>query len=197
MNFLFHLYLSGNDAELLAGNLMGDFVKGKLTGHFPAGIEEGIALHRRIDSFAGTNRHFLGSKRRLDARFGHFRGVLVDLFYDHFLAVHWDDYGAVSLRQFLADTRLAIRRYGNILPERLRRVEPYIFGELLPSYLEVSGIERALARMSSRIARSNPLGEGAGELRKYYEGLENDFYEFLPEVREFAGEERRKLRTVT
>ncbi|MGA2151478.1 MAG: DUF479 domain-containing protein, partial [Geobacteraceae bacterium] len=51
MNFLAHLYLSGDDPELLVGNLLGDFVKGRLSGNFPDGIERGIELHRRIDSF--------------------------------------------------------------------------------------------------------------------------------------------------
>ncbi|HTP65656.1 MAG TPA: ACP phosphodiesterase [Geobacteraceae bacterium] len=191
MNFLFHLYLSGDDAEILVGNLMGDFVKGKLAGRFPAGIEEGIMFHRRIDSFAGMNRHFLGSKRRLDVRFGHFRGVLVDLYYDHFLAVHWDDYAAVPFMQFLADTRLTVKRYGNVLPDRLRAVEPYIFGELLPSYLEVAGIERALTRMSGRIERRNPLAEGGEELRRHYGEICEDFRGFIAEAREFAREERK------
>lgn len=188
MNFLAHLFLSGADPELLVGNLLGDFVKGRLEGHFPAGIERGILLHRQIDSFAGRNRHFLRSKKRLDTSFGHYRGVLVDLFYDHFLAVLWDEYANVPLQLFLSGAMRIVKEYEDILPERLRRIAPLIFTELLPSYLEVQGIERALQRMSTRIARPNRLGEGGVELRRHYDWLCGDFREFLPELREFVWE---------
>jgi len=189
MNFLAHLFISGADPELLVGNLLGDFVKGRLDGHFPAGIERGIRLHRRIDSFAGHNRHFLLSKRRIDASFGHYRGVLVDLFYDHFLAVQWDEYTDLPLQTFLSGARNIVREYEEILPERLARVVPVIFAELLPSYLEVKGIERALQRMSARIVRPNPLGKGGSELRRHYDGFYEDFREFLPELQGFVREE--------
>ncbi len=192
MNFLFHLYLSGDDPELLVGNFMGDFVKGRLGGNFPPGIERGIWLHRRIDTFAGGNRHFLLSKKRLDPSFGHYRGVLVDLFYDHFLALNWDRYCDSPYRSFLADAALIVQSRAALLPGNLRRLVPIFFGDLLPSYLEVEGIGRALERMSSRIARRNPLGNGAGELLLHYEGLSDDFREFLPEAREFVREESSK-----
>ena len=191
MNFLAHLFLSGADPELLVGNLLGDFVKGRLDGQFPAGIERGIWLHRRIDSFAGRNLHFLRSKRRIDASFGHYRGVLVDLFYDHFLAVQWDDYADVPLQPFLSGARRIVLEYEEILPERLARVVPVIFADLLPSYLEVNGIERALQRMSTRITRPNRLGEGGAELRRHYDGLSDDFRKFLPELQGFVREETR------
>jgi acyl carrier protein phosphodiesterase len=189
MNFLAHLFLSGADPELLVGNLLGDFVKGRLDGHFPAGIERGIFLHRRIDSFAGRNLHFLRSKRRIDASFGHYRAVMVDLFYDHFLAVQWDEYADVPLQPFLSWAHGIVLEYEDILPERFARAVPVIFAELLPSYLEVKGIERALQRMSTRIVRPNRLGEGGAELRRHYDGLCGDFREFLPELQGFVRDE--------
>lgn len=171
---------------------MGDFVKGKLSGTFPAGIERGIVLHRRIDSFTGLNQHFLRSKRRLDTSFGHYRGVLVDLFYDHFLAVHWDEYTDVPLQPFLTKVRRIVQEYEEVLPVRLRRIVPVIFAELLPSYLEIKGIELALQRMSHRIARANRLDEGGVELRRHYDGLYGDFLEFLPEIQGYV-REREKI----
>ncbi len=186
MNFLFHLYLSGNDPELLVGNLMGDFVKGRLHGHFPSGIERGIMLHRRIDSFAGQDPHFLKSKRRIEASFGHYRGVLVDLFYDHFLATHWGDYAELPYLRYLDDTLSTVRLYKGHMPEELSRILPVMFGDLLPSYTEIEGIERALRRMSRRLSRPNPLGEGGAELRRHYGALAGDFRAFLPDLQEFV-----------
>jgi acyl carrier protein phosphodiesterase len=186
MNFLAHLFLSGTDPELLVGNLLGDFVKGRLAGRFQSGIERGIVLHRRIDSFASRDRHFIQSKRRIDASFGHYRGVLVDIFYDHFLSVHWNEYADVPLPRFLDGAQRIVLKYEEFLPERFLRVVPVIFAELLPSYLEVKGIGRALQRMSTRIARPNRLGEGGAELLRHYDGLCEDFRRFLPELQGFV-----------
>jgi acyl carrier protein phosphodiesterase len=186
MNFLVHLFLSGNDNDLLVGNLLGDFVKGRLEGQYPVRIEQGIALHRHIDSFCAGNRQFLLSKRRIDPSFGHYRGVLVDLFYDHFLARNWVDHGEIPFHQFLSDTRRVMEEYRAYLPERLRALIPFIFSELLPSYLEIEGISSALGRMSTRIKRRNRLGEGGKELKSHYLALHEDFHIFFPELRRFV-----------
>ena len=188
MNFLAHLYLAGDDEGLIVGNLMGDFVKGRLKGDYPAAVERGIALHRRIDSFTGTNPHFLMSKRRIDVSFGHYRGVMVDLFYDHFLARHWGEYSDTDLSGFLNKMLRVAEKHHPLLPDRLSRFIPYIFAELLPSYLEISGIGRALERMSARSGRRNRLGEGANELKMNYEMLREDFRLFFPELRGFVRE---------
>jgi acyl carrier protein phosphodiesterase len=188
MNFLAHLFLSGNDKDILVGNLLGDFVKGRLEGNYPARIEEGIMFHRNIDSFSGRNLHFVRSKRRIDESFGHYRGVLVDLFYDHFLAKSWPEYGEIAFPEYLSNTQLIIEEYRNYLPERLRNSIQYIFSELLPSYLEIDGISRSLVRMATRSARPNRLGEGGEELKRLYIPLQDDFQNFFPELRAFAGE---------
>ncbi len=182
MNFLAHLHLSGDDPEILVGNLMGDFVKGRLAGRYPSGIERGIQLHRRIDSFAAANASFRCSKTRLDPSFGLYRGVLVDLFYDHFLALHWRDYSPVPFDVFVAAVYHVVAEYEEVLPERLRMVLPVIFTELIPSYLEIGGVEQALGRMAARLGRANPLGEGGGELVRHYDALYDDFCRFFPEA---------------
>jgi acyl carrier protein phosphodiesterase len=186
MNFLIHLFLSGDDSGLLAGNIMGDFVKGRLTGQFPVAVERGLELHRRIDSFAALNSHYIRSKRRISPSFGHYRGIMVDLFYDHFMARDWSGHSPVGLDAYLAKTRTAVEHYRSILPERLRVSLPYIFSELIPSYVEERGISRALVRISSRLKRRNPLGEGGAELQMNYQGFRSDFRLFLPELREFV-----------
>jgi acyl carrier protein phosphodiesterase len=186
MNFLAHLLLSGSDRELLIGNLLGDFVKGRLDGRYPPRIEEGIRLHRSIDSFSGRNRHFIMSKRRIDPIFGHYRGVLVDLFYDHFLARCWSDIADITFPEFLSNTQIVVEGYLDYLPERLRNSIPYIFSELLPSYLEPEEISRALVRMSARSPRRNLLGEGGEELQRHYSPLLEDFHNFFPELRAFV-----------
>jgi acyl carrier protein phosphodiesterase len=182
VNFLFHLFLSGDDPELLVGNLMGDFVRGRLKGHYPAGIEEGIALHRHIDSFADGNRYFLNTKHRINGSFGHYRGILADIFHDHFLAVRWEDHGRVPFSLFLSRARQALHQYEEILPDRLRRIVPLMLQDWLPSYHRIDGIASALIRMSFRVKRANPLAKGAGELTRHYEEFYGDFQGLFPEL---------------
>jgi acyl carrier protein phosphodiesterase len=187
VNFLAHLFLSGDASELLVGNLMGDFVKGRLDGRFPPGIERGILLHREIDSFAGQNPHFLRSKRRLDQSFGLYRGVLVDLFYDHFLAAHWEDYANVPLSLFISDAWRVLCEHKEFLPARLQRIMPLMFRDWLPSYRDIGGIAAVLHRISCfRIKRANRLAEGAEALSRHYGGLCEDFLKFFPELLAFS-----------
>jgi len=187
LNFLTHLFLSNGTPELLVGNLMGDFVKGRLDGRFPPGITQGILLHRGIDSFTAQNEHFLRSKRRLDQSFGHYRGVLVDLFYDHFLAAHWEDYADVPYPVFISDAWQVLRAHKEFLPDRLQRIMPFMFRDWLPSYGTVEGIAASLHRMSRfRLKRKNPLREGADTLTRHYEEFYGDFQQFLPELIEFS-----------
>jgi len=186
MNYLFHLYLSGDDPDILTGNFMGDFVKGRLDDGYPPRLRSGIELHRSIDSFAQKNAHFTRSRLRLGGEFGLYRGILVDLFYDHFLALNWSDFREEPLDQYLKRARRMVEANSRQLPERLQGLLPVIFEEMIPSYLTVGGVAVALARMSRRIARSNPLAEGARELTRHYGALQEDFLCFLPAVRAHA-----------
>jgi acyl carrier protein phosphodiesterase len=188
MNFLFHMLLSGADDQLLVGNFMGDFVKGRLDGRFPPRIRQGVMLHRRIDSFAGRDEHFRHSRLRISTDYGLYRGVLVDLFYDHFLAREWEQWSDEPFTRYLADSRTVVERHHRELPERMQPLIPVIFDELLPSYGEVSGIGSALERMSRRVTRSNPLAGGEAELERHYERLQDDFRAFMPGIRKFASQ---------
>ncbi len=188
MNFLFHMLLSGADDQILVGNFMGDFVKGPLAARFPERIRLGLALHRGIDSFASRDDLFQCSRRRIDPHYGLYRGVLVDLFYDHFLVTEWSDWSDEPFDVYLARTRTVIERHQGELPERLQKLVPTIFETLLPSYAEVSGIGSALERMSRRVKRQNPLAGGEAELLRHYHALRTDFHGFMPLVRSFAAD---------
>ena len=187
MNFLFHLYLSGNDQELLVGNFMGDFVKGRLSqGDYPPKILDGLLLHRKIDSFAQVNSSFQTSRRRLPERFGLYRGILVDMFYDHFLASQWSTWSRRSFEEYLHWVRIVVNHHLDLMPDQLQEFCPVICNELLPSYRTVPGIGAALSRMSRHVSRNNPLAEGTTELERQYEQLKADFETFMPAVQRFV-----------
>ncbi len=186
MNLLFHMYLSGNDQELLVGNFMGDFVKGPLGDTYPSRVRQGLVLHRKIDSFAQRDRSFQASRLRLSPEYGLYRGVLVDLFYDHFLAKEWSVWSDTLLPDYISWARGIIDEHRSIMPKQLQEFVPVIFDQLLPSYPAVAGIESALHRMSRRVRRSNPLAEGGGELMRHYEELKADFERFIIAVKQFS-----------
>ena len=186
------MLLSGDDEQLLNGNFMGDFVKGSLHDRFPVRIGQGITLHRRIDSFAGRNELFQQSRRRIDPHYGLYRGVMVDLFYDHILVKKWNNWSGEPFNEYLDRCKAIIMQSRKELPEQLQKLVPHIFEELLPSYGEVRGICKALERMSRRVTRTNPLAGGEVELERHYDGLLADFGDFLPMVSSFVTEELAK-----
>jgi acyl carrier protein phosphodiesterase len=182
------MYLSGDDPDLLTGNFMGDFVKGPLGDAYPPRILRGLRLHRDIDSFAQRNADFQASRLRLSTDYGLYRGVLVDLFYDHFLARNWDSWSDRPFPDYLSWARSVIDTKLAIMPQKLRDFVPVIFEELLPSYKDVEGTAAALARMSRRVRRPNPLAEGGEELMRHYGELKADFERFIVAVRRFAAD---------
>jgi acyl carrier protein phosphodiesterase len=180
------MFLAGDDPELLVGSFMGDFVKGELGERFPKRIRQGIMLHRKTDSFARDEQHYQRSRRRIDPHYGLYRGILVDLFYDHLLVRGWGDWSAEPLEIYLQRARRVIDAHQEVMPSELQRLVPIVFEELLPSYGEVSGIGAALCRMSRRIRRNNPLAGGERELTRLYQLFQEDFIGFNREAIAFA-----------
>jgi acyl carrier protein phosphodiesterase len=187
MNYLAHLYLSPPDEESLLGSLMGDFVKGPLDGRYGEEITRAIALHRRIDVFTDAHPQVLQSKSRISPMRRRYAGVMIDVFYDHFLAKHWNEFHDDPLEAFTARIyRILLQRHA-MLPAKLQYVAP-IMAQLdwLGSYAEVGSIYTALDRMGQRLKRENRLLNSTDELVENYAELEADFRAFLPEVLHFA-----------
>ncbi len=183
MNYLAHLLLAEATPEAWVGNLLGDFVKGAVGDRFPVAIGEGILLHRQIDAFTDAHAIVQTSKARIDPERRRFAGVLVDMFYDHFLAKHWQDYASIALPDFAQQVYHALQTHQAILPERLQQVLPDIIRQnWLTSYQEIDGIAYALQRMSRRLHRPNPLAAGIVDLQTHYDGLDADFRAFWPDV---------------
>src|SRR5215207_2046643 len=141
MNHLAHLVLADPDPQSLAGNLSGDFVKGVLGDRFPPRMAAGIMQHRRIDAFTDSHPSVAAFRRVLVPEHGHYARVIADMFFDHFLACRFEEYGGESLEAFLERTFATIDRHQELLPERLSVVYPYIRDEQwLQSYREVAAI---------------------------------------------------------
>lgn len=191
MNYLAHLHLGGSDREQLLGSLYGDFVKGPLDNRWPLAIEQAIRLHRRIDAF--TDSHPLIDRTR--ARFPEARrrvsGILVDVFFDHCLSRHWAAYADQPLEAFIARFYRILLSEPD-LPPRLARIAPRMAAQdWLGSYQEFRIIEQVINGMASRLSRP-VLFEGAfAEVEARYALLEQDFFDFYPELLAFVRQAQR------
>jgi acyl carrier protein phosphodiesterase len=188
LNFLAHAHLSRHDDELLAGQMLGDFLEPGWRERLPPRIVEGVNLHHQVDRFTDAHPTFLQSRRRLDPRFRRYSGVLVDVFYDHFLAANWARYHpGESLREFSQRVYALLARDETVVTSRLRRVLPSMTAhDWLAGYAYLDAIDATLAGISRRLSRDNPLAEGGLALRAHYAGLERDFHAFFPELEAFA-----------
>lgn len=187
MNYLAHLFLSAGTPESLIGNLLGDFVKGSTVNLYGGEIRKGIDLHRKVDSYTDSHAIVRSSKSLISPQRRRFAGVLVDVFYDHFLAKNWRDYSEVPLSDFARCAYKILQENRDILPESLQRVLPIIIArDLLSSYQEISEIASTLARMSARIKRINNLASGIEDLTVNYQQLESDFRAFFPDLISYA-----------
>jgi acyl carrier protein phosphodiesterase len=188
MNYLAHLYLSDDGTpESLVGALLGDFVKGDDHRNYPPAIQRAIMLHRQIDAFTNAHPVYRRSKGRIDPSFRHTRGILVDLFYDHFLARDWLDYHPHPLPEYTRWVYAAMSPYQHLFPPRLQQAFPFMLrDDWLYSYREMENVGRALQGLSRRLRVPNRLPQGLAELKRHYTGLEADFREFFGAVKSFV-----------
>jgi acyl carrier protein phosphodiesterase len=187
MNYLAHLFLSEPTEEAWLGSLLGDFVKGPLDGRYGVQVTSAIALHRKIDTFTDAHPLVLRSKARVSADRRRYAGIMIDMFYDHFLAKHWRDFHHEPLNTFTARFYELLLRSHPRLPPRLQHMAPFMAQhDWLGSYAELDAVRIALDRMGKRLKRENRLLGSADELEMHYADIEGDFRAFFPEVRQFA-----------
>lgn len=194
MNFLAHIYLSGNDEQLLLGNFIADSIKGKKYLEYPDGIRNGIILHRAIDFYTDTHPTVRKSISRLFDTYGHYSGVIVDILYDHFLAANWQDYSKIPLEIFVADFYDLLQENYQILPKNIKQFLPYMIKDnWLVSYATVRGISRILYQMNERTNKRSKMNFAVIELEDHYEEFEAEFSSFFEELRLFT---QNKIKTL-
>lgn len=187
MNYLAHLHLAENNDAALVGNLLGDFIKGRLDPQLDPRIYQGIKLHRAVDRFTDAHPIHRRSRQRISSRRRRYAGIIVDMAYDHFLARHWSQFRHDPLETFANRVYAALYRYYAVLTPRLRRVLPCMVREnWLTAYRELDGIGLALDRLALRLSRPSPLPGAVDEIRGSYRELEMDFMQLLPELAHFT-----------
>jgi acyl carrier protein phosphodiesterase len=178
----------------MIGNFIADFVKGKKKDEYPVRIKQGIELHRSIDDFTDHHEITGRSKDCLRRKYAKYSGVIVDIYYDHFLAAHFSDYHPSSLQDFSQRTYAVLKANWNILPEGVQYFIPFMIERnWLMNYATIDGIGRALSGLSKRVSFENKMDESVLDLQEHYESFENDFREFFFELIKFADEKKLRL----
>ncbi|MFC7357429.1 ACP phosphodiesterase [Jejudonia soesokkakensis] len=194
MNFLAHIYLSGEDEGVTIGNFIADGIKGKKYLKYPPKIQQGILLHRAIDSYTDHHHIVKQSTKRLHKNYGHYSGVIVDILYDHFLAKNWKDYHEQDLESYVDDFYGMLRSNFEILPGRIQRMMPYMMADnWLLSYATVPGISKILQQMNVRTKGISKMNFAVLELEEYYDEFEEEFTDFFEELKAYAENKLKQL----
>ena len=187
MNYLAHLYLSGNNHELMIGNFIADHVKGKQIELFDEEVVKGIKLHRMIDEFTDSHKVVEQSKIRLRSEFGKYSPVIVDVFYDHYLAVKWEQYHHEVLSVYANNFYTLLKDNHHRLPLRTQQMIEYMIPQnWLVNYQTIAGINKTLTGMSKRTKFESRMDEAAIYLDKYYSEFEQEFNEYFEELRTYV-----------
>jgi len=194
MNFLAHIYLSGDNELLTLGNFSADGIRGKKYGMYPKAMQAGILLHRFIDTYTDAHPIFRQSTKRLHKGYGHYSGVIVDIFYDHFLAKNWKVYHNQSLDNYIEEFYENLTQNLELLPQRFQNLTPHMIEDnWLLSYATIEGIQKVLNGMNRRTKGRSKMNEATKELKLYYLEFENDFTHFFEELKQASEIKRIEL----
>ncbi|MBN1112914.1 MAG: DUF479 domain-containing protein [Bacteroidales bacterium] len=183
MNYLGHLYLSGNDENVIIGNFIADFVKGNSYKKFPEAIQKGILMHRKIDEYTDGHQSTKDISKILRGTYGKYSTIISDMLIDHVLATNWNDYHNKSLYVFSIKSYLTMVKHFSVLPKQMQHILPFLIqSNRLYSYSRESGILKAIQIME----RYSSLPKKSNELKIVFNDRKLDIFEnskqFLTDV---------------
>ncbi|MBU2940470.1 acyl carrier protein phosphodiesterase [Lacinutrix sp. C3R15] len=196
MNFLAHIYLSGNNELITIGNFIADGIRGKKYQEFSKDIQIGILLHREIDTFTDAHKTVRESTKRLHKNYSHYSGVIVDILYDHFLAKNWSNYCNIPLENYANNFYDSLQDNFEILPTRIQKMMPYMIADnWLLSYASIEGISKVLEGMNRRTENRSKMNLAVKELLEFYNEFEDEFTRFFEELIAFSKTKLLELQT--
>jgi len=183
VNFLAHTLFAQGDAERIAGQFCGDFIRGSDLSHYSQGIQQGIRRHRRIDAYTDRHPKVKATHNLFEPPVRRFAGIITDVVFDHFLATQWERYSDVPIEQHVESVHEALNTMHDQLPAELQRFSRFLQREnILLGNLHYSGVEITLDRLSRRSPRFAPMAQGAAIARQNEAVLLAAFNEFFPEL---------------
>ncbi|MBZ0243954.1 MAG: acyl carrier protein phosphodiesterase [Bacteroidales bacterium] len=183
MNFLAHAFLSGDDPGVLFGNFVADGIKGKMIEKYSGAMLRGVHLHRAIDTYTDQHPVVRQSVSRLQPEFSKFSPVIVDVYYDHFLAANWASYCSRDLSAFSVEVYRVLLRNFSKLPPRSKRMLPWMMAQnWLTGYANLADLNRSFTMMSRRVSFESRMEYAVDFLKLNYSDFEQDFKLFFPDL---------------
>jgi acyl carrier protein phosphodiesterase len=183
MNFLAHIYLSGDNDEIKVGNFVADWIKGSDHKFYATDIQKGILIHRAIDSFTDNHAIARQSKSYFAAHYGKYAGIIIDILYDHFLAIEWNKLSDITLNEFAQNTYNLLLNYLSIFPPGIQEFVPrFIQRRWLETYATTNGIKNVLTGMSKHTSLPDHTDKAIEILHSYYDELTKEFREYFPQL---------------
>lgn len=183
MNYLAHAYLSFEKKELLVGNMMGDFIKGKMIDHLPKPLQAGVLLHRYIDTSTDNHPLFIEATKILKPHFKLSAAIFTDIFFDHFLAKNKHYFNEESLKFFTTKVYQELFQYQIFFNEKMNSFFNYMKEyDWLFHYHTVKGIERSVNGLCKRYPRLGNSQMVMEQFENHYQEFEHIFQAFFPQL---------------
>jgi acyl carrier protein phosphodiesterase len=195
MNYLAHAFLSFDDAEVLTGNLISDFVKGKKRYDFPPGIQRGIQLHRDIDEFTDAHAEVKKAREYFRAHYRLYSGAFIDVVFDHFLALQL--HHNTDLKQLTVSYYQKLDEHTRHFPAVFLHMYPHMkTHNWLYNYHRLPAIERSFGGLMRRAVYITEISTAFALFNTHYDALKKHFEIFWPELEQFAGERFKLLHKI-
>lgn len=189
MNCLAHLYLSGDDSDILYGNYIGDGVKGKQISNYTPQVQAGITLHRFIDNY--TDNHPVTAEARSIIRpyFRKYSGVVLDVYFDYFLGNQWAEHHDTALPDFVEKCHVLLDEFEPHMPAKMQYFFKYMkMYNWLLNYRETEALDKIFNGMAKRTPFKSNMEQAVAVLNQHHPELELAFVEFFPELKNAVSE---------
>lgn len=194
MNYLAHAYLSFEHPDVLVGNMISDFVKGKNQYGYPSTVQRGIRLHRAIDRYTDTHPLIAEAKTYFRESYGLYSGAIVDVLFDHFLATDNRIFGRQELGRFSQWVYRNLEERSDFFPDKFARMFPYMKAQdWLLNYSHKENMENSLGGLVRRARYLSESGRALAIFLTHYDALRESYEAFFPQLEQFAREELDRL----
>jgi acyl carrier protein phosphodiesterase len=184
MNYLAHLFLSERNEDILFGNLLEDFIHGRIehprNEHLSAEIKNGIKLHRRIDTLTDTHELVKDCKKVFYEDFGKYSSIVVDVLFDHFLIRNWNMFTNEDFEEFRPRVYQSLAKYKDFMPADLTALySSMVKHDWLKAYTSDTGLERAMSGLNSKIKSGPDMRLSIPIMHENYDFLNAKFIAFF------------------